>query len=80
MKAEYEIFQRKDVLQQSQHMYDTKNEGMNTAVTRYAPKHKTYSISMSLTNRISIAIGLHNAGSFEFWKDVYEKLDMDLPP
>eukprot|EP00957_Ditylum_brightwellii_P070104 5324694-Ditylum_brightwellii.AAC.1 len=61
MKVEYEIFQRKDVLEQSRHMYDTpKNEGMSTAIAHYAPKHKTYSRSMSLTNRVSIAIGLQN--------------------
>eukprot|EP00957_Ditylum_brightwellii_P161563 12301184-Ditylum_brightwellii.AAC.1 len=62
MKAAYGIFQRKDVLEQSRHMYNTqKNEGMNTAVACYAPKHKMYSRSMSFTNRVLIAIGLQNA-------------------
>jgi len=34
---------------------------------------------MSLTNRVAIAVGLQNDGNLEYWRQVYAKLDMELP-
>ena len=47
------------------------NEGLNTAVAKYARKGRTYCTTMSLTNRVMIAMGVHNLGYFVFWSRVF---------
>ena len=45
------------------HPFDTQlNESLNNVVARYAPKNRTYGTTMSLSNRISIVVGIHNMG------------------
>ena len=66
---------------QSQHTFATqRNEGFNNKVSRYAPKSKVYSRTMSLNNRVAIAVGLQNMGHAAFWRTVFGKLGMPMPP
>ena len=58
-------------LKESLHEFNTqKNEAMNASITKYAPKTKTYGMTISLTNRVMIAIGIN----------VYNKLDITMAP
>ena len=61
------------------HFFSTQgNEAMNTCVAKYAPKGKTYCSSMSLSNRISIAIGVQNLGQLDCWERLFKRLKMPL--
>ena len=53
---------------------------MNNTGAKYAPKSKTYSRSMSLQNRISIAIGVTNGGYEIFFGFIYSRLGIDVSP
>ena len=58
-------------------MFDTQqNEAMNTSITKYAPKRKTYVMTISFTNRVMIAIGISNLGAQLFWYNVYSVLSI----
>eukprot|EP00978_Attheya_sp_CCMP212_P028806 scaffold100531_cov56-Attheya_sp.AAC.2 len=62
------------------HPYNTqRNESLNSLITWYAPKNRTYSCSMSLENRISIAVGVSILGYKLFWERVYSKLEVPMP-
>ena len=77
MKAIFERFKTDEALEQCLHMWCTQlNEAMNTCVAKYAPKGKTYCSSLSLSNRICIAIGVQNLGFFEFWDRIFDLLDL----
>eukprot|EP00957_Ditylum_brightwellii_P124896 9521238-Ditylum_brightwellii.AAC.1 len=56
------------------------NKGMNLAVTKYAPKTKTFSRTMSLRNQVSVALGVQNMGHATFWSKAYKKLGMHMSP
>eukprot|EP00957_Ditylum_brightwellii_P027530 2081379-Ditylum_brightwellii.AAC.1 len=63
MKDAYSIFQKREILEQRRHPFDKqKNEGMNTAIAKFPPKTGTFSCTMSLQNRVSIAIEVQNNG------------------
>ena len=49
---------------------------MNNYVAKYAPKTRTYSITMALTNRVMIAIGTLNLGYVTFWERVFADLGL----
>ena len=53
---------------------------MNLAVARYTPKTRCYSMTMSLQNRVSIAVGLANGGYDSFWRDVFQRCGLCVPP
>ena len=77
MKEAYQPFTTEERLQESLHNYSTqKNEAMNNSIAKYAPKIRTYSTTMALTNRIMIAIGTCNFGYVTFWQRVF--LDLGL--
>ena len=68
-------------LRESLHPYDTQtNESLNNMVAKYAPKTKSLGTTMALTHRINVVIGVHNLGLLEFWKRVYDKLEMEVSP
>ena len=72
MNKSYLPFTTEERLKESLHNFSTqKNEAMNNSVAKYAPKTRTYSTSMSLTNRVMIAIGCCNLGFYLFWSRVY---------
>ena len=68
-------------LKESLHLYDTqKNEAMNNSIAKYATKTKTYGMTISLTNRVMIAIGVSNLGAEAYWKQVYSMLVIPMSP
>ena len=68
-------------LKESLHEFDTQmNESMNQSISKYAPKNKYLGSSMALTHRVSVAIGIHNLGHFQFWYQVFKKLELHISP
>ena len=66
-------------LVESLHGFTTNgNEALNNIVAHYAPKNRTYSTTMSLSNRISIVVGVHNIGYLDYWTDAYEKIQLPM--
>ena len=66
-------------LKESLHEFDTqKNEAMNTSIAKYAPKTKTYGMTISLTNRVMIAVGTNNLGHEKYWTSVYSSMDLKI--
>ena len=53
---------------------------MNASIVKYAPKTKTYGMTISLTNRVMIAIGINNYGAEKYWNRVYKELDIAMAP
>ena len=49
---------------------------MNNSVAKYAPKIRTNSTNMDLSNRVMIAIGTSNLGYLTFWERVFADLDL----
>ena len=77
--AAYDRFTTPERLSECLHPYDTQvNEALHHVVAKYAPKTRNYSSTMSLNNRISIAIGVHNMGHFNFWCSVFEKMNLAI--
>ena len=80
MSEIYSDFLAEDNLEQCRHGFTTQaNESFNNAIASYAPKNRVYGTSMSLTNRISIAIGVKNMGSKKYWDQVYRKMNVKIP-
>ena len=68
-------------LKECMHPFDSQiNEALNTSVGKYAPKGRTYCTSMSLANRVLIAMGTHNLGYLQYWTRVFESLQLDMSP
>jgi hypothetical protein len=64
-----------DKLGELHHLFDSqKNESFNKSVSKYAPKGRTYSMTMALKARICIAAGVANAGAHEYWTRVLDRL------
>lgn len=59
-------------------MAHPKNEAMNTFVSAFAPKGKTYSIANSLLARVSIADGILINGHKQLWKNVANELEFNF--
>ena len=51
---------------------------MNTSITKYAPKTKTYGITISLTNRVMIAVGTNNLGHENYLTSVYASMKLKI--
>jgi hypothetical protein len=65
-------------LKEIHHPYDSqKNESFNKSATKYAPKGRTYAMTMALTARISIAAGVCNLGAQGYWTRVFECLQIE---
>ena len=80
-KKIYRQFTSEERLRECMHSHNTQlNEAMNTSVSRYARKGRTYCSTMSLTNRVMIAMGVANAGYFAFWLRVFQLLRLSLSP
>ena len=76
----YSDFLSEENLEQCCHSFTTQaNESFNNVITSYAPKNRVYGSSISLSNRISITIGVKNVGKHQYWKRVYKKMGMTLP-
>jgi hypothetical protein len=57
----------------------SKNGSINRHISQYVPKDTTYSQSMPLTSRVSLAVGFDSVGHEEYYKQVLEELNNILP-
>jgi hypothetical protein len=65
-------------LKEIHHPYDSqKNESFNKSSSKYAPKGRTYAMTMALTARVCIAAGVGNLGPHEYWTRVMERLGIE---
>jgi hypothetical protein len=70
-----------DKLEDIAHGMDTNcNESFNNTVSWFAPKNKVYCGSMSLNNRIAIAIGVTSLGFLAYFKRLFQKLGIAMTP
>ena len=53
---------------------------MNNYIVEYAPKTKKSGMTISLTNRVMIVIGVDNLGVESYWKRVYLRLVIPMSP
>lgn len=68
-------------LREVAHGLDTQmNESFNNAASWLAPKNKVYCGSGSLTNRISIALGINALGTELYFKRLYTALGITMTP
>jgi hypothetical protein len=62
-------------LKEIHHPFDSqKNESFNKSASKYAPKGRTYSMTMALKARIYIAAGVANVGAHDYWTGVLDRL------
>ena len=81
MKTIYRRLTSDEKIKECMHPYDSQlNEALNVAVGKYARKGRTYCTTMSLSNRVMIAMGVHNAGYHKYWSRVFESLSLDMSP
>ena len=79
MLKAFEPFLKPERLMESLHGCSTQcNEAMNQSIAKYAPKNKSYGSTMSLSNRVAIAVGVFNYGHEKFWKEVYSDIGMTM--
>ena len=79
MKELYEPFFTDEKLEEMRHTFETQvNESLNVAIMMLAPKHKTYSKSMSLQNRVMIGAGVKNCGFGGYWAAVFDQLGIEV--
>ena len=77
--SEYSRFITPDNLAMVHHVWSTqKNEAMNTSVAALAPKHKHYSMTISLKTRVGIAAACQVQGFAKFWSNVCTTLGFDI--
>ncbi len=68
MKTIHDKYTTEARLRELWHPYDSqKNESINKRISKYAPKDREYSRSMSLTNRVAIALGVTSVGYLQYW-------------
>ena len=76
-----ERFITDEALDEVGHGMDTlMNESFNNTVAWAAPKNKVYSSTDSLKNRIAICLGINGLGTFQYYKTLFERLDIPLTP
>jgi hypothetical protein len=67
LKEKLQQFITLDRLIEVSHGLDTQvNESFNQSASWFAPKNKVYCASMSLTNRLSMAVGINTLGVSEY--------------
>ena len=49
---------------------------MNAFISKYAPETKTYDMTISLTNRVLISVGISNLTAERYWEQVYFSLSL----
>ena len=79
MLKAFEPFLKPERLMESLHGCSAQcNEAMNQSIAKYAPKNKSYGSTMSLSNRVAIAVGVFNYGHEKFWREVYSDIGMTM--
>ena len=51
---------------------------MNAFISKYAPKTKTYVMTISLTNPVLIFVGISNLTTEIYWDQVYFSLGLSM--
>ena len=75
----YRSFTTRERLQESLHPFDTQqNEAMSASISKYAPKTKTHGMTISLTNRVLISVGIRNLTAVTYWEQVYSSLGLSM--
>jgi hypothetical protein len=68
-----------DRLKEVAHGMDTQvNESFNNTASWFAPKNKVYCGSCSLTNRLSIGLGINSLGITQYFQRLYKKLGIRI--
>ena len=63
------------------HGHDTQvNESLNNTITWHAPKNKVYCSSVSLRNRLAMAVGISSVGTLEYFTRLFGKLGISMEP
>lgn len=79
MRKIWDTFTCKDRLRECWHIFDSQtNEAMNFAVSRRAPKSRTYATTLSLQNRVMITVGEHNVGVLQYWTQIFESMNITV--
>jgi len=74
-------FVTKEALIEVGHGMDTLvNESLNNTISWLAPKNKTYSTSMSLTNRICVALIINTRGILGLFELLFDRLGISMQP
>jgi hypothetical protein len=72
-------FITKEALIEVAHGWDTNaNESMNNTISWLAPKNKSYSGTVSLRNRVCMAIGIQSLGYDQYFARLFRELGLDL--
>jgi hypothetical protein len=68
-------------LKEVAHVMDTQvNESMNNTISWLAPKNKCYGGSQSLSNQISIAVGITSLGIHKYFTRIFHSLGITMTP
>ena len=51
---------------------------MNASIGKYAPKTKTYGMTILLANRVMLCAGISNIRAENYWNAVYSSLKVDM--
>ena len=63
------------------HGHDTQvNESLNNTITWHAPKNKVYSSSVSLRNRLAMAVSISSIGTLDYFTRLFRKLGISMAP
>jgi hypothetical protein len=75
-----ERFVSEEKLRECHHGFSSqKNESMNKLISRYVPKDRTFSQSMSLASRICLAVGVDSVGHESYYKRLLGNMNISLP-
>jgi hypothetical protein len=70
-----------ECLKELAHSFDTQvNESLNNTIAWLAPKNKCYGGSQSLSNRVSIAIGMNSIGLSKTFARIFKALSITMTP
>jgi hypothetical protein len=79
LSAKFARFVTLDRLKEVGHVMDTQvNESFNNTASWFAPKNKVYCATSSLTNRLSMAIGINTLGIEEYFRRLFIKLGITM--
>ena len=80
IKKKYESYVTKEKLEECTHEFDSNiNESLNNIVSKYAPKRKHFSKSLSLFTRVYIAAGIYLLGYHYLWCRIFVALSLSIP-
>jgi hypothetical protein len=67
-------------LKECHHTFSSqKNESMNKLISRFVPKDRTFSRSMSLGSRVCLAVGIDSVGHAEYYDRILAEMSVTFP-